>query len=94
MSLDSQLAELKAKQAEIEQEITRLQGLSPDERLAELLHEKLCHHNHIDGCGWYYEIDDPKVWIQHAHKRYLDQARRILAITSANIAIKVIEAIQ
>ncbi len=53
------------------------------EDLADLLHELMCRHNHTDGCGWYYEIQDGHHnWTGSEHKRYLDRAIRMTKISS------------
>lgn len=44
------------------------------EDLAVQFHELMCHDNHTDGCGWYYEKD----WTGWAHKRYLDRATYVI----------------
>lgn len=48
--------------------------------LAVLLHKHRCGYNHTDGCAWgYEERDDSNRWEAPAHKRYLEQARKMLA---------------
>lgn len=51
--------------------------------LAELMHDKLCHGNHIDGCSWYYENDKSypvkDKWTEaYAHKEYLKRAEKTM----------------
>lgn len=49
--------------------------------IARLLHKKLCHYNHTDQCGWYYNTvydglaDD---WTSYSHKEYLEKANRLI----------------
>lgn len=46
--------------------------------VAILMHEKLCRHNHTDGCGWYYRKDnDECAWTDRSYERdlYLKKAR-------------------
>lgn len=57
----------------------------PTRAIAELLHEKLCHANHTDGCGWFYGSWDNQSW---AHKRYYEMAERVVA---AGITIEDVE---
>jgi hypothetical protein len=74
--LEEQLANERAKLAEWDQK--------PDDdyKLAELLHERFCNHNHTDGCSWFYETGtshparhDP--WtVGHAHREWLRTARK------------------
>lgn len=56
-------------------------ALPEDKQLAIELHELLCHWNHTDGCGWFYEKD----WTGYAHERYLVKARAVLADTKMNL---------
>lgn len=57
------------------------------ERLATWMHEKNCHHNHIDGCSWEYEGND---WQANTHKHWLEHAkttpegRAMIALYNAN----------
>ena len=54
--------------------------------LARKLHEKCCHHNHIDGCGWFYE-EESKDYTGFAHQMWLERANAILAITKERISV-------
>ena len=72
---------------ELEEEIKKLQeadakflALTPEQQLAITLHKMLCHHNHVDGCGWEYEYNSQTKsteWNGHAHSRYLSKAQKI-----------------
>ena len=63
----------------------------PDDiRLAELLHSKLCHWNHTDGCGWHYGAWD-KIPLEHSRDEYLRRARRILEDFTFDQAVKFVE---
>ena len=58
--------------AEFDREISRLQegrekaardeaifkALPLNQRVAIVLHTNLCHTDHTEGCGWYYEVKD------------------------------------
>lgn len=64
---------------ESEQEEIRRSNLDPEEiEIAELLHEELCHHNHTDGCGWYYGNWGDKV-LEYSRQQYLDKARKLIS---------------
>lgn len=55
--------------------------------LAEYLHGKQCHYNHIDECGWYYSEN----WNDHSRKRYLNRATKLLLVLSSlNLRIETI----
>lgn len=69
------LEELKQQVKDQEKKIAEFKSMSNDKKLAEILHEKQCHWNHTDGCGWFYES-----WsnIGASRQPYLDKARAIL----------------
>lgn len=53
--------------------------LSEEQQLAIFLHQHLCHSNHTDGCSWSYEIHGVNEdWEGHAHKKYLEMAKRMI----------------
>ena len=52
----------------------RFENLPVEERLAILIHEKLCHRDHDDQCGWFYERD----WNCYEHKKYQTAAWKLL----------------
>lgn len=61
---------------------------SPEKRrLAEVIHNKMCRWNHIDGCSWGYES-----WadIGRAREKYLKKAVGILKVVDYETAINVI----
>jgi len=74
--------EINEKQKELEKlkkEFQDLKSLGPEYMLAFSLHAKLCHYNHTDGCGWYYEIHDGvHDWTGGSHLSYLEKARKLL----------------
>lgn len=78
------IKELEAIQAEKD----RLAGLTAEQRLAEQLHNQLCHRAHEDMCGWYYEKD----WSGWTHARYLTAAQSMLAITDEGRVLAVLQA--
>jgi len=43
-------------------------------QLAKLIHEKTCHYNHADQCGWFYE----KNWEGSTRGGYLKKANNII----------------
>lgn len=75
------IEELHNKIYELTQEVNREKeeiersGLNPkDIELAELLHENLCHANHIDGCDWNYGGWDSN---SYSKKEYVKKARKL-----------------
>lgn len=80
---------IEEKQKEIEklrQEAKQVKTMKPKYVLAEKLHECLCHHNHTDACGWFYEKnwDDPWNSEYSAHSRYLEKAENVIAVVGTD----------
>ncbi|MFW6310665.1 MAG: hypothetical protein ACOC1K_00355 [Nanoarchaeota archaeon] len=49
--------------------------MEENKKLAILLHQSKCHLNHMDGCGWFYEIKEGKHdWDRFSHQNYLHWA--------------------
>ena len=49
--------------------------LTSTQKLAIVLHNKLCKWNHTDGCGWYYHMKDGlPTWADHSQQEYLKKA--------------------
>lgn len=73
------IAKLRKEADELEAADKAFRELPDEYKLAITLHSTLCHWNHADGCGWYYEInkgiDD---WSGQAHQPYLMRARAVL----------------
>ena len=76
-NLQSRLVQLQKE--EHDEEVSS--QIPQEERdLAEILHDKMCHANHTDGCGWGYESN----WQHGVHNEYLTKARRLLRIAKFN----------
>jgi hypothetical protein len=74
-TLKEKIAQLQSELKEAQKEEQQLASGSPV-AIANLLHEKMCHHNHIDGCSWGYETwDMPK----GTRADYVKRARKLLA---------------
>ena len=59
-------------------------------RVATLLHKKICHSDHTEGCGWYYRKD----WSDPQHAQYLAKAEFLLTymdIESIEVLTKVFQ---
>ena len=91
--------ELAQKEAEINTLRTQLTDarekealLTPERRLATVLHTKLCHWNHTDQCAWEYRNDyDEATWAETGERReWIKKARNILTQVDAETAIKTI----
>ena len=83
--------ELLEKIAEAEKELKALreeQKLPNNIKLATALHEIMCHYNHTDGCGWYYENWNVMGYIR---MEYLKKANTILKVVDFETAMKVID---
>lgn len=72
-----ELKDLEAKLKKEKEELTEVMLSEPTVILAEYLHEKLCHQNHIDWCGRHYE----KWWNldkTYTKKDYYNRAQKII----------------
>ena len=80
--IDSDISKLKIQLAELEAEKASLSKLTASEQLAIYLHKAFCHDNHVDGCGWEYEIKavHKHDWSQHAHSRWHVKAKACMGI--------------
>ena len=92
--LEEKLEELHKEHAEKEQEIKdairkeRALDISSEViRVATILHEKLCHSNHADACDWFYDNGD---WSSWSRKKYVDQAKTMLAVSSIEDVLKIL----
>lgn len=78
--LKQEITEKQAQLERLEQEQRQIESSGPEYVLAVELHEKLCHWNHTDGCGWYYEIHNGiHDWTGSSHKRYLEKSIKMMA---------------
>jgi len=96
-SIEQEIAKTKKTLENLEEQLLNAKSESPDQQLAKVLHSKLCHWNHTDGCGWYYEmnngIDD---WTRSEHGNYLTKARKMIGMCekrhiSVNDAIEIFD---
>lgn len=67
--------------------------LTPAHALAEELHAHLCHHNHTDGCGWFYDNWHKQLADFSARKKYLEMAQRMLEIADLETILAIVECI-
>ncbi len=81
-TLEKQKEEILKK---IEEEKERQKLVEPDKYIAELLHGKLCNHNHTDGCGWFY---DDGSWKEYTRKEYLEKANNLLSKGFTAVTVK------
>lgn len=68
-----ELEKLIAKKQEQEKSSLPLTYVEKD--IATALHSIICHANHTDGCGWYY---DDGSWKEYSRKRYIELAQKLL----------------
>lgn len=81
------IKELELELEKLKKEQVEYSVLPAEYKLADVIHSKLCHYNHTDGCGWHYES-----WknIGSARQGYIDQAKSILKVVDIDTAKKVI----
>jgi len=83
-----ELRKAQEKLAKLEQDKKKFEGLSDEQRLAELIHDSQCRWNHTDGCGWYYESWDVP---GYSKEEYLRKAKNILKEVPFDQAIKLVK---
>lgn len=85
--IKNKLKDIRAAIAALEVEKKKLEKIEqqevPEQALAELLHEKLCHQNHTDCCSWEYED-----WSGTTRQRYLTRCRKLLDYFSMSEVLK------
>ena len=90
------VAELKAEMVRLTDGKTKFLEQTPEQMLAITLHDTLCRHNHTDGCGWHYELDDDKhMWTRSTHRHWHANATQMIRLCLAenittDVALKVI----
>lgn len=53
--IENQISDLTEKLELLKRQKEELESLPADKKIAILLHENFCNHNHTDGCSWHYE---------------------------------------
>lgn len=48
------MADLESQKQKLQTKLDELNELTPEEELAERLHDVTCTWNHTDGCDWHY----------------------------------------
>ena len=87
-NIDEKISQLEAEIEKLNKEKLVYEALIPEERLAELLHEKICKYNHMDGCSWYYSS-----WIDPNYERlgWLNKSKDFLKIVDFETATKILD---
>ncbi len=74
--IDEKIKELEKKKEEIKRNI-RLSKLNDEIiSIADVLHKKLCTHNHTDMCDWYYG-DWSDEDLRYSRKEYYEKAKEL-----------------
>ena len=92
-SIDSRIQELERELTTLKQKKEQLARLSVPQQLAIWLHDNMCTLNHVDQCGWFYEVDtenDIHRWDQPTRARYLDTASAMLSRHDINTIMSVL----
>lgn len=57
-------------------------------KVAILLHDRNCGHNHTDDCGWFYAVsNDIHDWNEYAHKEYLKKAQEVIDLVETTTGV-------
>jgi len=77
--IEGEIVDLREELEKREKQRQRFMALSNDRRLAEELHETLCHHNHAEGCSWFYgSWETPS----DAHNTWLNKAKKVIVVAN------------
>ena len=88
---EKKINELQEKIDELKRELEDEKTKPEDIRVAEALHELLCHSNHVDQCSWEYESWDN---LGSTRKRYLNMADALLEFTDCGTILDIISIIK
>ena len=53
--IDTDVEKLKIKISKLETKKKQLEGMTLSQKVAEILHDKYCYHDHTESCSWLYE---------------------------------------
>lgn len=79
--IEEKIVKLKSEIESLERQKADIKVLPFNKKLATVLHDKLCHWNHTDGCEWHYgNSNNDREWtFQHsARRKYLEMADNVL----------------
>jgi len=85
--LEEEIKEKECELAELKRRKIKFDCMTQEQRLATKLHERFCHFNHTDQCGWFYCEDD---WSQSAQKNYIEKAEKILLIVKYETMLEIL----
>ena len=77
-SINQEIASLQEKLNIAKKIHKELEQLPENKRLADLLHKKTCHHNHIDMCDYFYGNWDENP-LRYGRQEFLNKANAILS---------------
>ena len=80
MDKTREIEEARAQLAKLEKAQAAHEGQTYEQRIAESLHDNLCHHNHIDACDWTYGSWENPRGKYGARSIYLRMAVRMLGV--------------
>lgn len=75
--IDKQISDLEAQLNKLKAEKNAIESMTLEQRIALVMHEKLCNWNHTDGCDWHYDTGN---WLKYARVDYLKRARFLITL--------------
>lgn len=96
MNLDSEIREAETNLKILYSRREALAKQTPEMEVASKLHGLMCHSDHAEACGWFYEMDSNKVdkWTESTHARFLVRAKAIVNEIGAEAAIKFLDVLE
>lgn len=94
VNLDSEIRETEAKLDALKAR-KALEKQTPEMEVASKLHGLMCHSDHAEACGWFYEMDN-KIdrWTGTTHARFLVRAKAIVSEIGSESAIKFLDVLE
>lgn len=85
----AKINQLRAQLAEEEAKLTKFTQMTEAQRLATEIHDRTCHLEHTEMCGWFYETGWTEKDHAWTHERYLEKAERLLQIATYDEVIEI-----
>lgn len=91
--VQEKIDQLRAQLAAEEAKLTQFNQLTEAQRLATEIHQRTCHLDHIERCGWDYENWNNAVR-NYTRERYLEKAEKALQVATYDKIVEIIEIIR
>lgn len=91
-NLKQQIVQLEKLIAKKQEQEKLASHLTPQQKaIATELHEIMCHSNHTDACGWYYDNGN---WSEYSRTRYIELAQKLLLLYDKKTILTILSVIK